>query len=346
MLRAAAEQRDEEGPGRLRRVEEAQDRHRSAEHVEHERRVERDGDPEDHRDQVDVERALEDLLPPEEPKALTDRRPPDREPFRRRRRRTHPRQREDHAEGARGVQEVRPSHPVLVDQQAGEDRAGDRGRLVIHDLEGERGCEEIGREQPGGPCAERRRVERVRRGPHEREREQDPHLRVRAESVHGQRDREDGDRPLRDHEESPALDRVGDRAAHDRKDDQRQHLGEGEETDHRGRPRDVVDLERDRDERDLRPELRDRLPDEEAAEVGGDLERREVDPVAAESPEPAGVPGLRRHRRRKLVVLVVREPAVVAHAAGRYRMRRDRRRSARTFPPVWQSGQYVTSWDS
>lgn len=68
--------------------------------------------------------------------------------------------------------------------------------------------------------------------------------------------------------------------------------------------------------------------------------------MPTEPTDPAGMPCLRWHRRRELVVLILRKVVPVAHAAGRYRMRRDRRRSARTFPSVWQSGQYVTSWDS
>jgi len=59
------------------------------------------------------------------------------------------------------------------------------------------------------------------------------------------------------------------------------------------------------------------------------------------------MPRLRGYRRWELVLSVVGKIAVVVrHAAGRYRMRRDRRRSARILPAVWQSGQYVTSCDS
>ena len=65
-----------------------------------------------------------------------------------------------------------------------------------------------------------------------------------------------------------------------------------------------------------------------------------------ESADEAGMACLGRDGRRKLVLGPVGQIDVVAHAAGRYRMSRDRRRSARTLPPVWHAGQYVTSWDS
>ena len=97
VLRPAAEQGDQQGAEGLRRVEESELDRGPAEHVAGERRIQDDRDPEDHRDQIDVERPLQDLLATQESEALADRGPADREPLGGRRRRSHPPEGQDHA---------------------------------------------------------------------------------------------------------------------------------------------------------------------------------------------------------------------------------------------------------
>lgn len=317
VLRATAEQRDEEGAEGLGRVEEPEDGRRGVEDVEDEGRVQRHRETEDHRVEVDPEGALQDLLAPEEPKPIDDRGPSDREPLGGRRGRMHPGQRDDHGEVAHGVEHVGVLDPERCDQHAGEHGARERRRLVVHDLEGERGRVEIPGQQTGRPGPQRRRVQGVRGGPQEREREEDPHARLGQEGVHRERDRERRRERVGDHQHPAPLHRVGDGTAHDRQHDERDRLEQGEQTDHRRRPGDRVDVERHGDERDLGSELGDRLADEQPPEVGGDLERGEVDPMPPEPGHQARMPGLRRHRRWELVLGTGREAVVVGHGAGR-----------------------------
>ena len=132
-----------------------------------------------------------------------------------------------------------------------------------------------------------------------------------------------------DHE-PPALDRVGERAADDR---------EHEHGDSAQRPSSptasvecvsLVDLERHDGRDDLVAEVRDRLAQEQQAEVARLAERGEIHEVPARTREQR--PGSASRVR----------PVAIASA----RTRRDRRRSARILPPVWHAGQYVTSCDS
>ena len=126
-----------------------------------------------------------------------------------------------------------------------------------------------------------------------------------------------------DHE-APALDRVGERAADDREHEDGHERAEAEQPDRERRVRQLEDLERHDRRHDLVAEVRDRLPQEQQAEVAGLAERREVHEVPART----------RERPRTFWICLA------------HRTRRDSRRSARILPPVWHAGQYVTSCDS
>ena len=110
------------------------------------------------------------------------------------------------------------------------------------------------------------------------------------------------DRVHHDHE-PPALHGVGHRAAHDREDEHRHQLAEPQQADRERRVREGVDLERHDDVHDLVAEVRDRLPQEQQAEVARRAERREVHEVPACAREEALPVGLRVRRDRMLVVI-------------------------------------------
>ena len=94
-----------------------------------------------------------------------------------------------------------------------------------------------------------------------------------------------------DHEPA-ALDRVGERATDDREHEDGDERAEAEQPDREGRVRQLEDLERHDGRHDLVAEVRDRLPQEQQAEVARLAERGEVHEVPARTREQG--PGRRR----------------------------------------------------
>ena len=112
-----------------------------------------------------------------------------------------------------------------------------------------------------------------------------------------QHEREDEQRGVGDQHEPAAVVGVGERAAEQRGEEQRHDLRQPDQADQQRRAREVVDLERHRDVRQHRAGERDRLPDEEQAEVAVPPQRADVDGEArGEAAEARHVGGQRTRR--------------------------------------------------
>ena len=250
--------------------------------------------------EVGGEDRLDRVLALHEPEPVDDRGPADRRVLVRRRRRLHPPHERDHDEERDDVDEERARRLDREDQDAGEPPARPSPATVPNPASS---AFDDG-SSPGGQQARRPRghggpVERVEAGGERREHVERPQQRLVAASrshaisaditariacitmTNRRRSTASANAP-------PTIGNTN--TGHER--------AEPQQTDRERRMRQLVDLERHDGRHDLVAEVRDRLADEEQAEVARLAERREVHEMLAESRDDAAFGDRARESKR------------------------------------------------
>ena len=108
-------------------------------------------------------------------------------------------------------------------------------------------------------------------------------MRVGEHRVGDEAEREQREHRVDHERQTSPVDRVGEHAAQRRERDVRHDLGQRDEPDRDGRVGERVDLVRDRDARRLAAELRERLGEDEPAQIGRAAQRGDVEEVRAQA---------------------------------------------------------------